>query len=85
MPRCATRLPIFTSLVRLKTPAAPGQYVFAGAPLLHSVKLATAVVELPRVRVRAKPAARDAHALTLDPDAALVVPVGHVRTTALEL
>ena len=32
-----------------------------------------------------KPGAIESQAATLAPDAALVVPVGHVRTTALEL
>ena len=85
VPVCATKLLMATSLVSPSTPAAPGQYVFDSVLLLHSVKLATAVVELPRASTSAKFGAIEEHAATLEPEAALVVPTGHVSTTALAL
>ena len=85
VPVCAVRLLIVTSLERLKAPAAaPGQYVLTGAPMLHNVRSPTDVVETPRGSVKAQPCERVEHAATLDPEAALVVPLGHLSATALE-
>ena len=69
---------------RLRTFAAPGQYVFTGALVLHKLRSVTDEVLL-IADVTAYPLAIDEHAERLPPEARFVVPVGQVSTTALAL
>jgi hypothetical protein len=69
---------------RLRTFAAPGQYVSTGALVLHRLRSVTDEV-LVIADVTAYPLAIDEHAERLPPEARFVVPVGQVSTTALAL
>ena len=67
---------------RLRTFAAPGQYVSTGALVLHRLRSVTDKVLL-IADVTAYPLAIDEQAERLPPEARFVVPVGQVSTTAL--
>jgi hypothetical protein len=80
------KLFIRTSLTRLSTFTAPGQYLLASAVVLHRPMSLTALELLPMgAPVIAYPGRIEEHDATLFPDAVFEVPTGQVIINALEL